>query len=52
MNITSDPWAVGNYSFNVSYSGDGNFTAADASGFFLNVTQNSVNITTGERDCL
>ena len=35
VNITCDTWNVNNYSFEVSYSGDANFTAADASGYFF-----------------
>ena len=44
VHIESDLWAVGNYSFNVTYSGDGNFTAANATGYFLNITQDNVTI--------
>ena len=45
VNVTCDMWAVGEYVFNITYPGDHNFTDALSANYILNITQDSVNIT-------
>ena len=45
VNVTCDMWAVGEYAFNITYPGDHNFTDALSANYMLNITQDSVNIT-------
>ena len=45
VNITCDNWAVGEYVFNITYPGDGNFTGNVSANYTLNITKSAVNVT-------